>query len=76
MRKDGRGLQILYENVYNFRDFYKALMPQNLWNGIFVEFRDNGPSGCRRVVRVNSRKWGHSRGGSWAAQCALVGLRD
>ena len=40
----------IIENVYKFYDFYKALLSQGLWDGIFVDFGDNGHSGCRAVV--------------------------
>ena len=49
-------LDTAIENVANFCVFSKALMPQGLWNGIFVEFGDNRLLSCTTVVGVNSRK--------------------
>ena len=49
------------ENVYNFYDFYKALMLQSLRKGNFFELADNEVLGCSRVVGADSRKWGHFR---------------
>ena len=46
------------ENVYNFCDFYKALVLKSLWNLNFLELADNGLLSCIAVVVVYERKWG------------------
>jgi len=61
--------RVRIENVTTFYDFRKALMLHGLWNEVFIEFRDNGLSGCSPVVGADSRKWGHV----WTCFCERTG---
>jgi hypothetical protein len=43
---------MVIENIHSFCVFYKALVLQSLWNGIFFELADNEPLGCRMIVNL------------------------